>query len=75
MSCIELAAIGIKVVLMTVSAIISGIGTTCLMSSMYCSGLLLVITSVMLMVFTDKITSWIVGAPGAEHHPMLQLPV
>lgn len=75
MSCIELAAIGIKVVLMTVGTIISGIGTTDLMSSMYCSGLLLAIAGVMLIVFTDIITSWIIGAPGVEHQLMLQLPV
>ena len=75
MSCIELAAIGIKVILVVVSTIIGGVGTTDLMSSMYFVGLLFVIASAMLMESKDKITSWIVGAPGAEHHPMLQLPV
>ena len=75
MSCIELAAIGIKVILVTVGTITSGIGTTYLMSSVYCSGLLLAIAGVMLAVFAEKITSWKIGAPGVEHQLMLQLPV
>lgn len=75
MSRIELAAMGIKVILVVVSTIFGGVGTTDLMSSRYCIGLEYVIASAMLIESKDKITSWIVGAPGAEHHPMLQLPV
>jgi len=75
MGCIELAAVGIKVVLMTVGTIVSGIGTTYLMSSMYCSGILLVIMGVMAIMSMERITSWIIGAPGVEHQLMLQLPV
>lgn len=54
-------------ILVTVGTIIGGIGMTYLMSSMYCSGLSLVVANAILMVFVDKITSRIIGAFGAEH--------
>jgi len=56
----------IKVISMTDATIIAWIGTTYMLaSSTYSIGLLLVIASAVLMVATDNIMNWIIGALGA----------
>jgi hypothetical protein len=56
----------IKVISMTAGTIIAWIGTTYMATSMYSFGLSLVIASAVLIIATDNIVSWIIGALGAE---------